>query len=452
MKMLQQEDIRWIHDVARGVDPAGRVFVCDGDYYRAIFPGAVPFVTSLFDKGIVDRLVEKGLLIDTVMTDHQVDGFGLVLKHRRVPFLTRGNEWNRSFFLDAARMVIDLNLELLKDNLCTIDYHWQNVQQKSNCSPVWIDFGSICPLTERHSHVHQEFFQYFVHPLYVFARSANLGNVARALTGNYHLNALEFHDLFGGTMEFNFPCGDRRTGLEVMKAWLDNLSFPSLQSEWSEYFTEDTLRQMSSGAPSLLAPAGHVGRAAIVSKILNVKRPAKIIDLGCNAGLFSLMGASTGADVYSCDADEGALEYFYRILKECRRPVSVTLAVRDICDPPHKSSPVAGDMVLALAITHHLFFTRRYTVAGMARILSSYSTHMLITEFMPDGLGRPGNPVPNPLPEDYTLDNFRNAFSDYFRRIETIEYDSGMSRRIFIVCVDRRRTAEASQPGGPPAQ
>ena len=91
---------------------------------------------------------------------------------------------------------------------------------------------------------------------------------------------------------------------------------------------------------------------------------------------------------------------------------------------------------MALALTHHMFLGQKMSFNNIAFQLAKYSTDVLVTEFMPDGLGI-GVPSPNPLPEEYTLETFKASFKPYFNKIEDIQYPSGKSRRIFVYCEGR---------------
>lgn len=90
---------------------------------------------------------------------------------------------------------------------------------------------------------------------------------------------------------------------------------------------------------------------------------------------------------------------------------------------------------LALALTHHLSITHKFPFAFIAKTLAGFTSNLLITEFMPDGLGR-NEPSPNPLPDGYCLDGFLTALRGRFRFVETIPYPypADFSKRTLIFC------------------
>ena len=101
------------------------------------------FVKKLFEEGVVQKLVEKKFLVDTELTDLTLNGYVLVLKHRRIPFVSYANEWCPEMLRDAGLLITDLMLELAGDGL-TIDADtWDMLFDQ--CQPVYVDFCSIMP-------------------------------------------------------------------------------------------------------------------------------------------------------------------------------------------------------------------------------------------------------------------------------------------------------------------
>jgi hypothetical protein len=91
--------------------------------------------------------------------------------------------------------------------------------------------------------------------------------------------------------------------------------------------------------------------------------------------------------------------------------------------------------VLALALSHHLRLAQGYPFLYIAKLFASLTEEVLITEFMPNGLGI-GKPQPDPLPGDYTLDAYLNALRNYFKKVRVIDYDREptYSPRTLVVC------------------
>ena len=467
MPELAPESLSW--KGVRFLDPVGRVFDHDGETYRAIYPAAAEQVQALFDHGTVDRLVEKRLLVETTVSSLQVAGYAMVLHHRRVPFLTRASQWPRSLLRDAARLVVDLNLELAKDGLGTVDYHANNVQQVEACRPIWIDFGSIQPLAgpstaaspplgprrrltqirravrarvaqrrlieeiRRHlflnragiASVNEEFRRNFLYPLALLARDAEWGRTVRLLLDAGGISDGEYR-LLGGKASFPRLGKSRQAWLESTQDWLDKLELPTESSAWGRYHQTNSVH----AAGERLDP-----RTEIVARIVRDRQPKRVIDLGCNAGAFSALVARTvpGAEIYAVDSDEPALAALHAGAPEWTERAQVTVGLGDVLALSVEPSPIQGQFALALALTHHLFFAQRCQFPVIAKLLASFTTDELLTEFMPNGLGGT-TPKPIPLPATYTLERFIASLEGHFRKVEVIRWSvpHGTSPRLFV--------------------
>ena len=422
-RALSSEEVRW-----RGVrflDPTGRLFEHENEIYRAIYPKAEARVRSLFQQGIVEKLCERGLLIDTTISPLALSEFGLVLRHRRLPFTTRPDEWCRSCLRDAALAVIDLNLELLKDGLGTIDAHPANVEQGNDCRPVWVDFGSIVPLRDASMGL-GELNKCFLRPLRLLTQSPELGRLVRLL-GSGGLEPAEAKALFGD--DPTFPLSNRQTWLQHARDWVASLQFGSLNTTWKDYHSEQSLSEMSPRGP----------RAEVILRILAERQPKRVVDLGCNAGLYAFSAARLGAQVCATDFDEAAVDRLYLTARSKAANFALATVVRDVTSARSQQTyPLQGDLVLALALTHHLAISQKFPFSVIGERLASYSTEALVTEFMPNGLGGT-RPVPNPLPPSYTLSNFCTALSAFFTKVEPIHYPvpEGHSQRVLVFCQGR---------------
>jgi len=74
MKILPNESIEWLN--TSKLDPTGLLFQYEGEIYRAVYKNAVAKVMHLFESGIVKNLIDKGLLIDTRISELAIPGFG----------------------------------------------------------------------------------------------------------------------------------------------------------------------------------------------------------------------------------------------------------------------------------------------------------------------------------------------------------------------------------------
>ncbi|MCK4785175.1 MAG: hypothetical protein KAV87_15605 [Desulfobacteraceae bacterium] len=431
--ILNPSELNWIG--IRFFDRMGRVFKYNGQYYRAIYPHKVDYVMKLLQSGLVEDLVGKGLLVETRIAEMEVEGFGLVLWHRAAPFPTNPLVWNRGFIRDAALCGINLNLELLKCGLGTIDFTPNNIQQRGNCSPVWIDFGSICPLSSVGVQCGlSELKNYFLNPLYVLSQKKSLNDICRKII---HYSGGLTDEQLGDLVDSKFfvEANGRKELLEAIREWLTNLSFPDLSSKWQAYQPDINISNLNFNNL-------RDKRAETVYRVIKHYKPEKVVDLSCNAGYFSLMAATMGTQTYAIDMDEGAIERLYHYAKQVSEPISLTAAVGDVLT----KRDVKADLVLAPALSHHIAISQGFPFTFIAERFSSYSTDVLLTDFMANGLGGT-TPQPNPLPQGYNLRAYVEAFAPYFRKVETIYSPAPLewSFRILVLCSDRKEDGELSE-------
>ena len=76
-----------------------------------------------------------------------------------------------------------------------------------------------------------------------------------------------------------------------------------------------------------------------------------------------------------------------------------------------------SDLVVSLAVTHHLILTGNYSLATIFERLSLFSNKYVMVEFMPLGLWSLDHKIEHELPKYYTLDWFRDEFENYFELI-----------------------------------
>lgn len=435
MASLKPKDLNWIG--TRFLDPIGRVFAHEGEYYRAIYPHQVRYVNQLLGLDVIKRLMIEGLLVETQVTKLEVEGYGMVLQHQPIPYITYAEVWNRKLYRDAALCGINLNLALLDQGLGTIDFHTNNILQGPNCQPVWIDFGSIAPLStfDANGPV-TEMTNNFLHPLFLMSQRTHLTHIARFLA--YQLGGItadQFRDMTGATLEFEDK-GNPRASYLAAREWLQALEFPKLSTMWDEYQAVDYVHDLDRESMRI----SYDKRTAVIHKVLETCQPRRVVDLSCNAGRFSFLAATMGADTYAVDLDEEAVDRMYDYARQFPDPLTVTAAVHDVMKPPR----AVGDLVLGLALTHHLSLSQHHRFENIAERFAAYTTDVLLTEFMPYGLGST-KPHPDPLPAGYNLQEFIAAHRPHFGKLEVIYCPSTLagSFRILMLCTERRTSSGA---------
>src|ERR1044071_4790464 len=108
-------------------DDAGRLFWWGAQLCRGINSRHAEFFARLFRDGVMQDLIERGLLIESELTELTFDDYPVVVKHRIVPFISYPNEWCAAMLKDAALTTVDLAIELARHRLTLKDAHPWNL-------------------------------------------------------------------------------------------------------------------------------------------------------------------------------------------------------------------------------------------------------------------------------------------------------------------------------------
>lgn len=156
------------------------------------------------------------------------------------------------------------------------------------------------------------------------------------------------------------------------------------RSQWSDY----TRQAQHYG------PGDTEQKRQFVKATLERLRPARVLDIGANTGSYSRMAAEAGAEVVALDSDAAALEALMETAARERLPIAALVA--NIARP----TPAAGwrnrehlslldrlegrfDMVLMLAVIHHLILREQAPLALIGELAASLTRRWLLVEWVP---------------------------------------------------------------------
>ncbi len=450
-------------------DPNGRLFWWNGRLYRGIVGDSAALYRELFARGTVERLVAKGLLIDTELSSHRLEPYPVVLHHKIIPFISYPFEWCAPMLKDAALAVLDLVEELAREGLTLQDGHSWNVLFDGT-RPVWVDFGSIVRPTRPGWPAYNEFCQFFLYPLHLMARGH--GRMARWLLHDNTTGVLEsdVRAIVGaGWWDFTrrslmssartkaktimpgaFRPALRRVAARIapevrelaapssqdavdrVRQVIEAINLPPPRGGWAEYYEG----LFPAFTPSQDWTVKH--RSAF--EILSTLRPKSVLDIGSNRGWYAQLAARLGSRVVAFDVDEPSLSRLY--LDSRMEGLPVLPLVMDFRNPspafgfldtwfPPAAQRLRCDMVLALALVHHLVFKRSLNFEQIAEGLFTFSNRWAVAEFVsPED--RYVKEWLSPRYAWYSLENFLAALGRRFRTIKV--YPSHPNTRLLILC------------------
>jgi hypothetical protein len=457
-------------------DRGGRLFWWRGELYRAISANYAAFCLSLFERGIVQRLVDKGLLIETELTDLTLPDFSLVLKHRRIPVVSYANEWCPEMLRDAALMVADLATELTEMGLTFTDATSWNVLFDRG-RPVFVDFGSIESeyWPGAWSEYAHNFLTHFTYPLQLMAQG--YGKLSRRLLADYDHEALEEMTAFMGYRRSVFSTNNapgsklyadepisriirglaHRSRKHLLPMFSSALPEVDLTQKYGLYLIQKLRReiaQVSLPTPSVhrsKRPSGERSshlisarqwspRKQTVYQVLQDLKPSSVLSLGSKKSFYPhYLAASLGARVIVIDANDRRIAHHYQWATANALPVlPVVMNIRDpsaghgVCNqvtlPALKR--LRCDGVLALNLVHKLVFKQYLTFEQIVQTFAHLSKQWLLVEFIAPEAPKLAKYRPETLTW-YSQERFMAVLSHQFQSIRCLP-DPSPSRSLIL--------------------
>jgi hypothetical protein len=456
-----------------GLDWSGRVFWWKGGLYRAIRSERVPFYKHLLSAGIIRDLVQRRLLIDSEATDLELDGYGLVLKHRTLPFVSYCYEWCGEMLKAAALSVLQLEKELRNHGLALVDLHPRNVLFDGT-TPVWVDLGALVPASQGQSwngfDEFELFSAHFTRPLKIMA--AGHPRVARCLLrdgypGVQQREVQTITETASAEMIRIAKTGAKAVARNVIPApfrpfvrrTVQHLARPtSSESAWGpissvrsadkdiekirlvQLSTESSGDYGDAGFPDFTPTTDWTEKHRSILSILSAKRPDSVLDIRPNRGWHSQLAARNGAQVVSVDFDEATVTKLFFDAMAAKLPILPLIVDFHKTGPGTPMAAAPGlapaerlrcDMVFALAPVHDLLFGHFINLEQLISGLSAFAQKWLVIEFV----GPDDEYVKqwiDPRLRWYSLDHLLTAVNKEFRKIDL--FPSSMEHRRILLC------------------
>jgi ribosomal protein L11 methylase PrmA len=435
-------------------DPAGFVFNEAGKLYRQINKVGQADYDLFMRSGLYDELVEAGLLVahqETKKTPSGPDSYR-VIAPEQIPFISYPYEWSFSQLKDAALLTLDVQNRALKHGMILKDASAYNVQFVGK-KPVLIDTLSFMKYTPGEAwEGYRQFCEHFVAPL-ALARYTSLDSLkllrvdlegvplnlacsllprrARLKPGLFsHLylhNSSQRRHQNEASERQDHQVKQRRVSEFALKgivASLENtirsLKAPKQQTEWGDYYTFTNY-----------SDASFKRKRTIVQDMLrSVKPTPKVVwDIGATNGEFSVLAADDDIYTIAWDIDPVAVERNYRAQGNEAQTNNMLPLVQDVANP----SPGTGfmgtereslfqrgpaDVVMALAVIHHLAIGRNLPLPRLAEFLAATGKHVII-EFVPKG--------------DSKVDILLASRRDVFPHYDAMHFEEAMGQYFTLV-------------------
>lgn len=396
-------------------DPSGFVFYQENTLFRQVHVRYRENYDRLMESGLYQVLVDAGLMVAHVEETGNIEAAQdayRVLRPIQIPFISYPYEWCFSQLRDAALTTLQIQKEAMRFGMSLKDASAYNIQFLAG-KPAFIDTLSFekyeegCPWI-----AYRQFCQHFLAPLILMSRTdIRLGSLLRPNIDGIPLDltsrllprmswlspGLLTHIHLHGAAQKRYeeptgrsshaPGAVSRTALlgliDSLETTINRLAWKPAGTTWGDYYSHTNYSDMA-----------LEGKRQQVAEMLDrvVPHPDIVWDLGANTGLFSRLASERGAYTIAWDMDPAAVEKNYLDCKAAGNTRLLPL-LEDLTNP----SPGLGwalqerrsllsrgpaDLVMALALVHHLAIGNNVPFGRIAQFFKAISAS-LIVEFVP---------------------------------------------------------------------
>ena len=442
-------------------DPSGFIFEQEKILYRQVNKVFKEHFELFINSGFYEKLAQQQLLIPHEIINENLTGSNdwyATLKPERIPFISYPWEWSFDMLKDAALLTLRLAKEATASGLVLKDATPYNIQwhkgrfifidslsfEKYNPEEPWIAYRQFCenflaPLLLMHyskNSLQQLLLAYPEGVPLAIARSLLPGRSKLSLHTYLHIH---LHANIAGRKS-GAPSSKQKFSkkkfldlISSLELVINKLKLSGKSTAWSAYYEEASQRN------DYLEQ-----KKKIISQWLDkMPIPKTATDLGANDGEFSRLLSSKKIPTIAADFDPYCINKLYNDLKISGEKNIQPLIV-DLSNP----SPAIGvnnkertsflarfrvDLVLALALVHHLAIGKNIPFEMIADLFQNISSTLII-EFVP----REDEKVQLMLAgkkdiyPGYTEEKFEKAFGNYFRVLNK-EAIAGTGRTLYLM-------------------
>ncbi len=450
-------------------DTAGFVFAWKNTVYRQVNEAGRADFELMDSSGLYKTLADKGLLVPHKTV--RLNGLPAadpkrfaIIQPETIPFISYPYEWSFAQLKDAALLTLHIQQTALKHGMILKDASAYNVQFIGK-KPVFIDTLSFTKYQEGKGwEGYRQFCEHFLAPLALthfasadiikllqtYLEGIPLGMAVQLLPARARLKKGLLAHLYihhasqqrhQGSGQEAASRPQRRVSRFALDGLLNSLErsiralkLPTRKTEWDEYYSFSNYSDT----------AFENKRRAVKSLLASVSpRPKLVWDIGANNGAFSEIAAQMDAYTIAWDIDPKAVDANYRRQGHSDTDTHMLPLVQDLATP----SPAIGwalqermslfergpvDVVLALALIHHLAIGRNIPLPRLAEIFAAIGRHVII-EFVPKDDSKVQHLLVSrkDIFDTYTQENFEAAMAQQFKHMQKKRID-GSKRWLYL--------------------
>lgn len=397
-------------------DPGGSLSLAGDRVIRTVRPEGVENFAAYLRSATVRRYAENRSLVTTRILDGDPAArrAPIVLEHERVPFPSYAHEWPAEMLLAAGDLTLSLAEDLLSEGLGLKDATPHNVLFEGPRA-VFVDVLSVERRHERDPIwlADAQFTRNFLIPL-LADRRMGLPLQRTFLSRRDGMTPADALRLIRWPRRWLPPYLEWIT----LPARASRLERPALyrprlmrDAGQARYILQHRFRRLRKQLRKLSPQAGsspwlnyenarpsysaeqHAAKRRFVAEALDAMSPRRLLDVGANAGEYSLMAAQAGASVVAIDSDPAPLGALWQ--KARGRGAAILPLVVDFARP----TPAVGwrcaeqtsfpdrangffDSVAMLAVVHHLLVTDQIPLAEIFDAAAQLTRRWLLVEYV----------------------------------------------------------------------
>ncbi|MGP8245595.1 MAG: class I SAM-dependent methyltransferase [Bryobacteraceae bacterium] len=397
-------------------DPGGFLSLADDRVIRTVHPEGFENLEVCLHSATVRRYAESRSVVSTRIVDGDPAArqLPIVVEHERIPFPSYAHEWPAEMLLAAGDLTLSLAEDLLSEGLGLKDATPHNVlfegpravfvdvlsfERRDACDPIWL--------------ADAQFTRSFLIPLVLYQR-LGLPLQRTFLSRRDGMTPLDARRVIPWPQRWLPPYLEWIT-LPARACRLERPSLyrprPMRDAEQARYVLRHRFRRIrkqlrglapeaasspwldyESARPSYSAEQ-HAAKNRFVAEALDAMSPRKLLDVGANAGEYSLMAAQAGASVVAIDSDPAPVGALWQKAKG--RGADILSLVVDFARP----TPALGwrcaeqasfldratgffDSVAMLAVLHHLLVTDQIPLVEIFDAAAELTSRWLLVEYV----------------------------------------------------------------------
>ncbi len=431
-------------------DPSGFIFKYKNNLYRQINQSYKDNFEFFINSGLYNKLIEKNLIIphkETTFKKISKNGYKII-QPEKIEFISYPYEWSFSQLKDAALTILEIEKIALQFGMSLKDASAYNIQFKDG-KPILIDTLSFEQYQKGKPWIaYKQFCQHFLSPLalavykdikLIHLLKLFIDGIPLSLTSKllplsthfklpllFHIHAHAKSQEYFSNKKINTKLKHREIPISSFFGLIDslesavkNLKLKKKKTEWSDYYNITNYTQTA---------FNH--KRKIISDFMSEIRPKNVWDVGANIGIFSQIPADKNIFTLSIDSDAMAVEKNYLTCKKENKKNILPLVI-DITNPspsigwnnterPSLIKRGPADMIMALALVHHLAISNNLPFDKIAEFFSNLCEYLII-EFIPKNDSQVQKLLQNreDIFNNYTQPDFEKSFKKFFKIMQT---------------------------------